>query len=220
MIICIDGPAASGKSTTAKIVAQKLSLMYIDTGAMYRAVALYSKLNNINIECLQALESMMESMKIEFKLVDNISKIYLNGSDVTEEIRTPEITILSSKVATIKIVRQKMVEAQRILSQNNNVILDGRDIGTVVFPNAEFKFFLTASVDERALRRYKENLEKGIDSELEQIKLDLIWRDSNDTNRAEAPLKKADDAIEINTTKMTVEEQVNKILKVIKEGIE
>jgi len=220
MIVCIDGPAASGKSTTARLIAEKLDLIYIDTGAMYRAAALCSKQNAIDIDDSQALENMMKNIKIEFRVIDQISRIYLNGSDVTEDIRTPDITMLSSKIATIKIVRQKMVETQRIFAQNNNVILDGRDIGTVVFPNAEFKFFLAATLDERALRRHKENLEKGISSDLEQIKRDLAWRDTNDTNRAEAPLKKADDAIEIDTTEMTVTEQVNKVLKVIKGEIE
>jgi len=163
---------------------------------------------------------MMKNINIEFVTSDDSTRVFMNRRDVSDDIRTAEITKLSSSIATIKIVRHKMVEAQRILAQSNNVILDGRDIGTVVFPNAEFKFFLTASLEERALRRHKENLEKGISSDLEQIKVALAWRDTNDSNRTEAPLKKADDAIEINTTDMTIDEQVNKILKVINGEIE
>ena len=215
MIICIDGPAASGKSTIAKLIANQLGLIYIDTGAMYRAVALCSDNNNISLDDLPALEEMLSDIFLEFKVLDGERRIFLNGEDVSEAIRTPEISKLSSAIATIKIVREKMVDAQRKLGKENKVILDGRDIGTVVFPHAEYKFFLTASLDERARRRLKELQEKGIDSDFEQVKTEMIWRDSNDSNRAESPLKKAEDAIEIDTTEMTIEETANMILRMI-----
>lgn len=219
MIISIDGPAASGKSTTAKLIADKLHLTYLDTGAMYRAVALYSQKNNIDLDDFIAIESMLEKISIKFKNINNINHIFLNGEVVSEAIRTPEITKLSSSIATKKIIRQKMVEMQRMLAENQDVILDGRDIGTIVFPDADFKFYLTASLESRAVRRYKELLNKGVNANIEEIKQDLVWRDLNDSQREESPLKKAEDAIEVNTTEMTIDEQVNFILKVIKEDI-
>jgi len=215
MIICVDGPAASGKSTIAKLIANQLGFVYIDTGAMYRAVALCSKNNNISLNDLIALEKMLSEMFLEFKILDGERRLFLNGEDVSEAIRTPEISKLSSAIATIKIVRQKMVDAQRKLGERDNVILDGRDIGTVVFPNADYKFFLTASLDERAKRRLKELQEKGINSDFEQVRTEMKWRDSNDSNRMESPLVKAGDAIEIDTTELTIEETVNMILRMI-----
>ena len=215
MIICVDGPAASGKSTIAKLIANQLGFVYIDTGAMYRAVALCSKNNNISLNDLIALEKMLSEMFLEFKILDGERRLFLNGEDVSEAIRTPEISKLSSAIATIKIVREKMVDAQRKLGERDNVILDGRDIGTVVFPNADYKFFLTASLDERAKRRLKELQEKGINSDFEQVRTEMKWRDSNDSNRMESPLVKAGDAIEIDTTELTIEETVNMILRMI-----
>ena len=219
MIIAIDGPAASGKSTTAQLVAREFGLLYIDTGAMYRAVALEVIKQSIDLDDFIALETMLENINIEFGVQSSQLSIFLNGEDVSEAIRTPEITTMSSKVATIKIIRQKMVEMQRKLSLNHDVILDGRDIGTVVFPDADFKFFLTASLETRAKRRFEELTQKGINVDLEDIKQDLVWRDMNDSSRKEAPLKKAEDSIEINTSEMTIEEQVNVIIKRIREKI-
>ena len=221
MIIAIDGPAASGKSTTAKKIAELLDLMYLDTGAMYRATALYLKRKNVDINDFIALETSIEKIQIQFKKTaqNKEYQIILNNDDISEEIRTPQITKLSSEIATIGIVRKKMVEIQREMAQNHNVILDGRDIGTIVFPNADFKFYITASLETRANRRYKELKAKGVDIEIEQIKQDLIWRDQNDQNRDIAPLKKADDAIEINTTNMTIKEQTNFIIKHIRKSL-
>ena len=222
MIIAIDGPAASGKSTTAKLLAKRFNLLFLDTGAMYRAVAYFivqiaSKSDGLDntIQSLlnhdEAALRHLEDIQIEFE----DEKIILNGIDVSTEIRTAEITKISSVIATIKEVRHKMVSEQRRLSENQDVILDGRDIGTVVFPNADFKFFLTASLEVRAKRRYDEMVNKGINISLDDIKKDLSWRDNNDTERLEAPLKKADDAIEIDTTEMTIEEQVKIITELI-----
>ena len=220
MIISIDGPAASGKSTTAKIIAEKLDLMYLDTGAMYRAVALYLSQHNIDFKDFLALESSLDKISISFIYKNSQNHIILNGEDVSNSIRTPEITKLSSNIATIKIIRKKMVEAQRKLAEDQNVILEGRDVGTVIFPNADIKFYLTASLDSRAKRRLIEMSERGINIDIEDIKQDLIWRDQNDSNREEAPLKKAEGAIEVNTTNLTIEEQVNLILKYINKWVD
>ncbi|MDD4156671.1 MAG: (d)CMP kinase [Candidatus Cloacimonetes bacterium] len=219
MIIAIDGPAASGKSTTAKLIAEKLNFIYIDTGAMYRAVALYALKNNLDISNHKNLIKIINSITIRFERINNENHIFLNNIDVTSEIRLPEITKLSSNIATKKIIRDKMVEIQRLLAINQKIIMDGRDIGTVVFPNANYKFFLTASIETRALRRLNEQLTKGIVSNLEDIKNDLIWRDKNDSEREFSPLKKAEDAIEVDTSNMTIEEQVKYILKVLQGDI-
>ena len=215
MIIAIDGPAASGKSTTAKRIAEQLNLLYIDTGAMYRAVALLVFEQCVEYDNLLALETLLDNMNIEIKTQNGANQFFLNGKNVTDKIRKQSITKLSSEIAKIKMVREKMVKMQRLLSQNHDVILDGRDIGTVVFPNADFKFFITASLDVRAARRFKELQEKGGNVDFEVIKQELAWRDTNDSQRAESPLCKAKDAIEIDTTHLTIEGQVKKIIKKI-----
>jgi cytidylate kinase len=216
MIISIDGPAASGKSTTAKLIAEELDLLYLDTGAMYRAVALYLKQNEIDYEDFLALESSLDKINISFEYKNGHHNIFLNGTDVSQAIRTPEITKLSSQIAVIKCIRKKMVETQRKLAKDQNVILDGRDIGTVVFPDADIKIFLTASLEARAKRRFTESQERGIKCDIEDIKQELIWRDQNDSTREEAPLKKPEGAIEVNTTNLTINEQTKLILKYIK----
>jgi cytidylate kinase len=215
MIVSIDGPAASGKSTTAKLIAEKLDLLYLDTGAMYRAVALYLHENSIDIDDFLVLESSLDQIYISFQVIDRQHRIFLNDRDVSDAIRSPEMTRYSSQIATIKIIRKHMVGMQRSLAENHNVILDGRDIGSVVFPNADFKFFLTATLESRAKRRYDELVATGVDADLDRIKQDLIWRDQNDMQREEAPLKKPHGAIEVNTTDMTIAEQVDYILRVI-----
>lgn len=219
MIIAIDGPAASGKSTTAKIIAQELGFIYIDTGAMYRAVAYYTLENQINIDDFLAIDNMLDHIDIKFENINNQNQILLNNKNVNTEIRSPEVGNLASKVATKKIIREKMVDLQREFAKDNDVVLDGRDIGTVVFPDADFKFFIIASIDVRAQRRHKELLEKGINQDLEDIRQDLIWRDKNDTEREFSPLTQADDAIVVDTSNMNIEEQVKYILKVIQEDI-
>ncbi len=210
--IAIDGPAGSGKSTIAKILAKKYNLLYLDTGAMYRMVAYYSLKNSINLDDETQVKKMMSEINL-----DMTEKSFLvNGVDVSAEIRTPEVTGIVSKVAALKIVREKLVDLQRKISNTKKSILDGRDIGTVVFPNAELKIFLVASPEERAKRRVKDYAEKGISGEsFEEVLSEIKRRDLLDSTREESPLKKADDAIEIDTSFMNIEEVCNEISKYI-----
>ncbi len=214
-IIAIDGPAASGKSTTAKLLAKELEYSYIDTGAMYRACGLCSKQLDISLSDIPGIERMLKNIIIEFRYSDTGNRIYLNGEDVSELIRTKEISRLASDISQIGIVRIKMVDMQRAMGEQGGVVMDGRDIGTVVFPNADFKLFMIANVDVRAQRRVAELQQKGIEISFDEVKADLIWRDNNDSTRALAPLKKADDAIEIDTTGLSIDEQVYKIKEII-----
>ncbi|KQC09611.1 MAG: cytidylate kinase [Candidatus Cloacimonas sp. SDB] len=217
-VIAIDGPAASGKSTTAKMLARKLSYIYIDSGAMYRACGLRALQQNVDLTDRIALAEMLKDIKIEITYSEKGNRVILNGTDVTDRIREADITRLSSQIAVIDIVRQKMVELQREMGKNGGVIMDGRDIGTVVFPQADFKFFMIAEVKTRALRRWKEAIDKGEELLLSQIENDLNWRDKNDSNRRISPLKKADDAIEIDTSRMSITEQTEFIYKIIRES--
>ncbi len=218
-IIAIDGPAASGKSTTAKLLAEELECLYIDTGAMYRACALFALEKQIDLEDFFALETMLEKLKMTFKQIEGSYHLFLNDRDISEDIRKPEITKLSSKIATIACVRRKMVELQRKMSEDNNVVLDGRDIGTIVFPDADFKFYMVADLETRAKRRWIELKEQNPLADLDEIMEELAWRDINDSTRDIAPLTRAFDAIEINTTNMTVNQQVKYILRKINEEI-
>jgi len=215
-VIAIDGPAASGKSTTAKQLAKKLKYIYIDTGAMYRATALCTVLNKISLEDHIALQKMLSDIKIKIEYSADGNRIYLNGNDVTERIREADITKLSSQIAVIGIVRSKMVELQRRMGEKGGVIMDGRDIGTVVFPNADYKFFMVADVKTRAIRRWKECKEKGEEIPLSEIEEELIWRDKNDSTRDISPLVQAKDAIPIDNSGMTIQEQVELIHSKIK----
>ncbi|MGL4254567.1 MAG: (d)CMP kinase [Fusobacteriaceae bacterium] len=199
--VAIDGPAGSGKSTIAKILAEKYSMIYLDTGAMYRMVSLYSLENNLDLDNVEAVEEALKGIELDIRE----NSFYLNGRDVSQEIRTPEVTAIVSKVAAIKAVREKLVELQREISKGRRAILDGRDIGTVVFPKADLKIFLIASPEERASRRVKDYESKGIEGEsyeevLEAIKL----RDYLDSTREESPLKKAGDAIEVDSSFMNI----------------
>ena len=216
-VIAIDGPAASGKSTTAKMLARELKYIYIDSGAMYRACGLFALKNKVDLKDNRSLAELMEKIEIEIEYADGGNRIFLNGENVTDRIREADITKLSSEIAVIGIVRKKMVELQRKIGSSGGVIMDGRDIGTVVFPDADFKFFMVAGVKERARRRWLEAKEKDEVLSLEEIEKELIWRDKNDSTRALAPLKKADDAIEIDTTGLSIKDQVEEILKIIKE---
>lgn len=235
-VIAIDGPASSGKSTTAKMLAKKLNCIYIDSGSMYRAVALYLKDNNIDLENENALKEVLYEINIEilYKPEKDENAILLNGKDVSTKIRNSEITNYSSIIAKKKIIRERMVELQRKMAETQSIIMDGRDIGTVVFPDADFKFFLKASIDERAKRRFLEMKDKSASSETEsrfsrvwridnislgKIKKDIKWRDRIDSNREISPLKMANDAIEIDTTNLTIEEQTQKILDILKHEI-
>lgn len=216
MIIAIDGPAASGKSTTAKLVAKKLGYTYIDSGAMYRAVTLKAIRENVDVTDEDAVTQIARNVNIEFKDINDEQHVLLDGEDVTEEIRMPEISKNISPVAANPKVREILVEKQRKYAKNNNIVMDGRDIGTVVFPNADVKIYLVASVEERAKRRFKELKMKGIQGDLEEIKEDIRKRDRADISRPTGPLKKASDAIEVDTSNLTIEEQVEKIIQIIK----
>ncbi len=212
IIIAIDGPAGSGKSTTAREVAAKLGYIYIDTGAMYRAAALAFKRMNLDFTD-DDFRKLMDSISIELKQGADGQKTFLNGEDVSFEIRTPEITKLVSPVSAHPIVREKLVEIQRQIASEGGVVMDGRDIGTVVFPNAPLKIYMVATPEARAERRTKELREKNIEADLEKIKKDLIARDKYDSTREHSPLRKADDAVEIDTSKLSIEQQTEKVVE-------
>jgi len=211
MIIAIDGPAGSGKSTTAKIVANKLGFVYIDTGAMYRAVTYYALKNNLLGNKNQLIKKIKE-LKINLSFNNNLTKVFLNDKDITDYLRTKEVNDYVSEISKIPEIRKELVAKQRYFAENNNVVMEGRDIGTVVFPDADIKFFLVASIEERTKRRAKEFINKGENISIEQIEENLKQRDEIDSTRESSPLVKANDAIEIDTTNLTIEEQVNLIL--------
>ena len=208
-IIAVDGPAGAGKSTVSKIVAAELGYTYIDTGAMYRAVGLkiFESGQNLTEEFLSEVTE-----KIEIEL-DESARVFVNGEEVTKKIRTPEVSRLASDVSKFDFVRKKLTELQRKMAEQGKVIMDGRDIGTVVLPNADLKIFLTASIEERARRRFDELTAKGQAVELSAIEKEIAARDKQDSERKIAPLKKADDAILLDTTNLTIKEVVDKILE-------
>ena len=212
MIIAVDGPAGAGKSTISKLIAKKLNINYIDTGAMYRAVTYKCLSEGVDVKNEEAVIEVAKRTDIDFR--DN--NIYLDSKVVNEEIRTREVSANVSDVAKIKEVRYLMVDVQREIGTRNDVILDGRDIGSYVFPNADYKFFLVATPEERGRRRYKELCEKGFEGTLEEIIKDIEKRDEIDSNREFAPLKKADDAIEIDTTGLGIDEVVEVVVSKIK----
>ena len=219
MIIAIDGPAGSGKSTIAKLIAKDIGLVYLDTGAMYRLVTLKALnegiLGNGKLSDLGKIKKLLDNLNIDIKE----NGFYLDDVDVSEEIRKPIISENVSDIAAIREVREKMVDLQRKFSKSKNVILDGRDIGTVVFPNADLKIFLIADAKERAKRRYKELVEKGENVEIEEIYDNILKRDKIDSTRKESPLKKAKDAVEVDTTFKSIKEVKNEILKMINVNI-
>lgn len=217
--IAIDGPAAAGKSTVAKIVAEQLGYIYIDTGAMYRALTYKAINHKINLEDEENLINMLNETVIELFPGEQGQLIFLDSKDVTKEIRTSEVTNSVSIVSKHKLVREEMVRRQQMFAVNGGVVMDGRDIGTHVIPTAEVKVFLLASVDERAIRRHKENMQKGYNSDLEQLKQEIAARDKLDSEREIAPLKKADDAIEIDTTSLSINGVVDKIMELTREKI-
>ena len=209
MIIAIDGPAGSGKSTIAKLIAEDLGLVYLDTGAMYRLVTLKA-LNEGTLGDFEKIKKMLNNLNIDIKE----NGFYLDNVDVSDEIRKPIVSENVSDIAAIREVREKMVDLQRKFSESKNVILDGRDIGTVVFPNANVKIFLVADAKERANRRYKELVKKGENVKIEEIYENILKRDEIDSTRKESPLKKAEDAIEVDTTSKNIEEVKNEILNI------
>lgn len=214
--VAIDGPAGAGKSSVAKKVASDMGYVYIDTGAMYRTVAVWAIENGVDTEDRDRLISSLDKIKIDIKYADNVQRMYLNGKDVTDRIRENDASMGASQVAVIEEVRAYLVDMQRKMAADGGVIMDGRDIATAVLPNSELKIYLTASVEERAMRRYKEYIEKGIDCDFEEIKIDVIKRDENDMNRKASPLRRAEDAILLDTSDMNFDETVSTIKKMIK----
>ncbi len=212
MIIAIDGPAGSGKGTIAKLVAQKLHLVTIDTGATYRAIALAAIKNNVSVKDTDKIIELSLNSNIE---LDEDGRTFLNGENVTNEIRSKEVSEIVSIVSKIVEVRKNLVLLQRKLAEGKNVIMEGRDITTVVFPDADYKFYLDADVVERAKRRYKENKEKNINMTYEEILENIKLRDYNDTHKEYGALKRVDDAIYIDTTNMSIEEVTNKIVSIV-----
>ena len=216
-VVAIDGPAGSGKGTITKIVAEKRNLVAIDTGAMYRCVTLDCLNNGVSSTNREGIEKILENIKIEQKNENGEKRFYLNGQDVSEKIRTPEVDSEVAKFAAIKPVRDKMTPLQREMGETQNIIMEGRDIGTVVFPNADVKIFLDCSLEERANRRYKQNIEKGIQSTYEEILESIKERHKLETERDIAPFIKAEDAIVVDSTNLTIEEVVEEVLKIIDE---
>ncbi len=217
MKIAIDGPAGAGKSTVAKKVAEELTYVYIDTGAMYRSITLKALREGIDVRDEEALQSLLQTTKIDLQKQSDRQIVLLDDEDVTEEIRNSDVTNNVSEVAKHAEVRKEMVKRQQKLSEEHSVVMDGRDIGTHVIPNAQVKIFLVASVDERAKRRHEENVSKGMTSDIEQIKKEIEQRDLLDSQREVSPLQKAVDAIEVDTTTMTIDEVVEAILTIVRE---
>ncbi|MDO5520331.1 MAG: (d)CMP kinase [bacterium] len=211
--IAIDGPAGAGKSTIAKLVAKKLEFIYVDTGAMYRAMGLYFFENNLDSENQEDVVKACENADITIEYKNGEQLVILNGENVNGRIRTEEASKMASKVAKVKEVRVKLVELQRKLASVENVIMDGRDVGTQILPNANLKIYLTASSRERANRRWKENVEKGIECDLDTIEADIIARDQQDMNREISPLCQAEDAILLDSSTMTIDEVVDAIIE-------
>lgn len=217
--VAIDGPAGAGKSTIAKAAAKELGFIYVDTGALYRAVA-YNAVKTGAIDDEQKIINMLDSTKVELKYVNGVQAVYLNGENVSAFIRTPEISMGASKVSAIPQVRAFLLNLQREIASKNNVIMDGRDIATVVLPNADVKIFLFASPECRAERRYKELIEKGESVSFDDVLKDVNQRDYQDSHREIAPLKPSDDSIMADTSELTLQESINLIVNTIKEKIQ
>lgn len=220
MIIAIDGPAASGKSTTAKAVAERLGFVYLDTGAMYRAVTLAALRAGVDLtETGGPLEKLLGTLTIAFKAVEGGNRIFLGNEDVTQSIRGLEVSRNVSAVSELPLVRERMVALQREFAGRANSVVEGRDIGTVVFPDADFKFFLTADYETRAVRRMKDLAELGIGQSMDEVVEELKRRDERDSSRSHSPLAKAEDAIDVDTTALTVDQQVEFIINYVKQHL-
>ena len=216
--IAIDGPAGAGKSTIAKMAAKKLDFIYVDTGAMYRAMALYFLRREIDAKDEKKIAEACEHINVTIAYQEGEQQVLLNGENVNAFIRTEEVSMMTSNTSKYPAVREKLLYLQRELAAANNVIMDGRDIGTCVLPDAELKIYLTASASERAKRRYLEQKERGVESDLAQIERDIIARDEQDMNREIAPLKQAEDAIYLDISDMTIEEVVTKIVSLVQKA--
>ena len=217
--IAIDGPAGAGKSTIARSAARNLGFLYVDTGAMFRAIALYLLRNEVNIQDTDSLLKSLEEINIRIVYSDGAQQIILNDENVTTYLRDEKVGNMASLSSAHPEVRAKLLQLQRNLANENDVIMDGRDIGTVVLPNADVKIYLTASVEERAKRRYLELIEKGQEADLERIKEDIRTRDYQDMNRSTAPLRQAEDAVVIDSSTMTINEVMEKIIDAFQESL-
>lgn len=216
--VAIDGPVGAGKSTIAKECAKRIGFIYVDTGALYRTVGLFCKRNDIEISADNAEnieKAITEGLKLEIRLENGTQLVFMNGENVSSEIRLPEMSMAASAVSAIPCVRRFLLETQRKVARENNVIMDGRDIGTVILPDAEVKIFLTAKPEIRAKRRYDELVAKGLDVKFEDVLSDLNTRDYNDSHRAEAPLKQADDAVLLDTSDYDFEQSVEAVIRLI-----
>lgn len=216
--VAIDGPAGAGKSTVAKAAAKELGYIYVDTGALYRTIALNAVRNGV-IDDNDKIIEMLADTEVELKYIDGVQAVYLNGEDVSSLIRTPEISMGASNVSAIPKVREFLLELQRDIARKNNVIMDGRDIATVVLPNADVKIFLFASPECRAERRYKELIEKGEDVKYEDVLADVNQRDYQDSHREIAPLKPSEDSVMCDTSELNLEESIQAVINIVKEKI-
>ncbi len=212
IIIAIDGPAASGKSTIAKYLARKLNYTYIDTGAMYRAIT-YTVLQENIADDTQKIIDLVKTLDIKLQFKNNVTHVFVNNKEVTDKIRTPEVNSKVSEISKIPEVRRELVKIQRKMGESGNLVAEGRDTTTVVFPNADIKIFLTATVEERTKRRFNEYLDEGKEVSLEDVKINIVMRDRIDSNRKISPLTKADESVEIDTTNLSVKEELDIIIK-------
>lgn len=217
--VAIDGPAGAGKSTISRAAANAVGFIYVDTGALYRAVGVNALRQGLDTKSAEQVGATLDKIKVELKFVGDVQHVFLNGEDVSEEIRLPEASMAASDVSAIPAVREFLFDLQRDIAKNNNCIMDGRDIGTVVLPNAQIKIFLTASSKSRAERRFLELQNKDSKVTYDEVLADLIQRDYNDSHREIAPLKPADDSITVDTTELNLEQSINKIIDIIKEKI-
>ena len=219
--IAIDGPSGAGKSTVAKALSKRLGIVYVDTGALYRTVGYFVRSQNTDPKDPDAVSALLPLINIEVKYESGVQKVYLNGEDLGDKIRQPEMSMYASAVSAIPNVRAFLLDTQRDIAKKNSVVMDGRDIGTVILPDAEIKIFMSASPEARAKRRYKELLEKGESVSYETVLAEMIERDSNDRNRAVAPAIPAEDAVHLDNSEMSIEENVDAIINIIKaKGIE
>ena len=215
--VAIDGPAGAGKSTIAKKVAKELGFIYVDTGALYRSIGYFVLKNGGDVENAESVVSFLSKINAEIKYIDGVQHVFINGEDVSDKIRTEEISTAASKVSAIPKVREFLLSLQRDFAKKYNVVMDGRDIGTVVLPNAQVKIFLTASADVRASRRYKEQVERGLDVNYDDILADIKERDYRDEHREIAPLKCAQDGVYLDSSDFSIEENVDAVLKIVNE---
>lgn len=218
--VAIDGPAGAGKSTISRAAAKEMGYIYIDTGALYRTVGLNAMRQGADVnDADSVIATITEDLKVELRFIDGEQRMFLNGEDVSDKIRTPEASSAASKVSAVPEVRKYLFDLQKDLAKNNNCIMDGRDIGTVVLPDAKVKIFLTASPEARAKRRYKELIEKGMEVNYDDVLADMIKRDYDDSHRAIAPLKQADDAVLADTSDLDLQQSIQLIIKIIKDNI-